>query len=446
MYLDPTKLWEATLGQLQVKLARPIFDTFLCDTKAISLIGDLLTIEVPNSFTADYLEKRIDTLIQSVLRQISGQQLKIRFEQCLDSHITPSGKLPATPAVLGIDRNPSQSLYSRNTFETFVLGLGNKLAYTVALAAANDSVPRYNPVFLYSEPGLGKTHILRSMAKEAELSGRNVRYLSSERFTNEFISSIKLGKVGLFREAYQAHDLLLIDDFQLFSGKEQTQEVFFHIFNDLHQNNSQIVVAADRPTKAMTFLTNRLRSRLDWGISIRIIPPDSETRLKILQTKAEAAKVSIPDAVLFIIAQNSYQNVRELEGTLNRVIAYSEATGLDYSTDLLPVALSDLTDREDRDPTPTSLVLKMIARDYGIPVSNLESPRRDRLTSEARHVAMYLLRTQSGKSTGDIGRLLGGRDHSTVNSGCTRVEKQLVTDPSFNRRFLTLRTRIEALP
>ncbi len=446
MHLDPEKLWEATLGQLQVKLARPTFDTFLRETKAIGFAGNLLSVWVPNSFTADYLEKRLSSPIKSVLNQISGQQLNIRFEQGSIDNPYHQKHSPDAPKFSRAQKNLKKSLYGRHTFKTFVVGASNKLAYTVAFSAADASSTKYNPVYLYSDPGLGKTHLLISILREAELSGQNAKYITSERFTHEFVSSIKAGKVNLFRESYQALDLLLIDDFQLFSGKDQTQEGFFHVFNDLHQNNSQIVVAADRPTKAMAFLSRRLRSRLDWGISIKIVPPDNETRLRILQSKCLTAGVSIPEDVLRMIAQNPFSSVRELEGTLNRVVAYSEATGMEYSQNLIFSALTDLTSTDSQDPPSSSLVLRMIAQDYGIPVSNLESPRRDRLSSEARHVAMYLLRTQSRQTTGEIGRLLGGRDHSTVNSGCTRVEKQLLADPLFHRRLLSLRSQIEALP
>ena len=446
MDLDPSKLWEATLGQLQVKLARPIFDTFLRETKAINLVGNLLSVWVPNSFTADYLEKRMAAPIKSALYQISGQQLNIRFEQGHDDNAYNPNISPVAPQFSRAQQNSRKAVYGNHGFETFVVGPSNKLAYTVTFAASNASTTRYNPVYLYSDPGLGKTHLLISMAREAQLSGQNVKYITSERFTHEFVSAIKSGKVNIFRESYQALDLLLIDDFQLLSGKDQTQEGFFHVFNDLHQNNSQIVVAADRPTKAMAFLSRRLRSRLDWGIAIRIAAPDNETRLRILKAKSLTAGVSVPDDVLQIIAQNPFSSVRELEGTLNRVIAYSEATGVEYSPGLLSSALSDSADIDRQDPPSSSVVLRMTANNYGIPVSNLVSPQRDRLTSEARHVAMYLLRTQSRQTTGEIGRLLGGRDHSTVNSGCTRVEKQLTADPSFQRRLLTLRTQIESLP
>jgi chromosomal replication initiator protein len=304
---------------------------------------------------------------------------------------------------------------------------------------ANDPGNSYNPLFVYSGVGLGKTHLLHAIGSAALRSCPRVTYVTAEQFTNEFISAIREGRSEDFRDKYRTADVLLLDDIQFIAGKEQTQEGLFHTFNALHNANSQIVISCDRPPKSLTLLEDRLRSRFEWGLIVDMQPPDLETRIAILQTKAADQKTEVPPEVLDIIARRIQKNIRELEGALNRVLAYARLIKEPLTTELATQALAEITtDAHRRTLTPT-VILNAVANYYGLSTETLQGKKRDRPLSVARQMAMYLLRDELQCSWTQIGNELGGRDHSTIMHGYQKIGVDINTDAAFRHDLLEIR-------
>ena len=437
-------IWKAALEELQVKVSPANYQTWLKNTVGLSLNDGCFTVGVPSSFVTEALEKRLNPLIEKTLTGIAGKPLKVQFQVHLgngDEELAP--RVPSTPASTNYkQRTGAPKLNRRYTFTTFIVGSCNRLAHAAAMGVAENPGNSYNPLFIYSGSGLGKTHLLHAIGWVALRSCPRVMYVTAEQFTNEFITAIRERRNDDFRNKYRSADVLLIDDIQFIAGKEQTQEGLFHTFNDLHTANSQIVISCDRPPKSLTLLEDRLRSRFEWGLIVDMQPPDLETRVAILQTKAEEQKTAAPTEVLDFIARRIQKNVRELEGALNRVMAYARLTKSPLTAELASQALAEITsDAHKRALTPEA-IKNVVASFFAIPADTLTGKRRDKPTSLARQMAMYLLREELQCSWTQIGRELGNRDHSTILYGYQKIADEVNADHGLRRDLLEIKEKL----
>ncbi|MCZ7570286.1 MAG: chromosomal replication initiator protein DnaA [Ardenticatenaceae bacterium] len=348
--------------------------------------------------------------------------------------------MPARNEHLAADDAVSHPLQARYTFDTFIVGPSNRLAHAAALAVAERPAIAYNPLFIYGGVGLGKTHLLHAIAHEA--FGKSLRpvYVSSERFTNDFIADIRSQNTEAFRARYRNVDVLLIDDIQFLAGKESTQEEFFHTFNSLHAANKQIVISSDRPPKAIMLLEDRLRSRFEGGLVCDIAPPDLETRIAILHAKAETQPLPVSPAVIELIAHRVQSNIRELEGALIRVVAHAQFGGQPLTLELAERVLREILDRPEGVELDT--VLREVAHFYNVGVEDLRGPSRRKAIAYARQVAMYLSREETDASLAQVGEALGGRDHSTVLYGFEKMKESVEGDDQLRRELLAIRERL----
>jgi len=332
------------------------------------------------------------------------------------------------------------ALCSRYAFENFVVGASNRLAHAASMAVAERPAQAYNPLFLYGGVGLGKTHLLHAIGNMCTRRGQQVLYVSSEEFTNDLIQSIRTHTTQAFRDKYRRIDVLLIDDIQFIAGKESTQEEFFHTFNTLHGQDKQIVISSDRPPKALVTLEERLRSRFEWGLTADIQPPDFETRVAILRSKAERAGRRVPAEMLEVIARRVQSNIRELEGGLTRILAFADLSGQSLTQQLVDTALADVMPR--RSTVQTGDVVAQVATAFGLTVDRLTGRDRSREVALPRQIAMYLLREEANVSLPQIGDALGGRDHTTVMYACQKVADMLERDDRLRRQVIEIREQI----
>ena len=438
------QIWSAVLGQLQLEIPRPNYETWLKPTLALRLSDDILTISTPSPFAAEMLEKRLSGTILRTVSRVAGRKLEVQFKvqgsnhevhsETLVSDRSEASKSEPNETAGKIDYAKSYALKPSFNFETFVTGPSNRLAQAAAAKVSESPGSVYNPLYIYSEVGLGKTHLLNAIGHTLVLRGLKVMYVSSERFTNEYISAIREGTANKFRERYRNPDVLLVDDIQFIASKPQTQEGFFHTFNELHMTGKQIVITGDEPA-SKSLLQERIQSRLAGGLEVDIQPPDYESRYAILQSKAR----NLEPAVLDQIAQRAHQNVRELEGALNRIIAYSQLIGSPVTTELADQALKSLLAETPKDVASVDEILKGISEFSGVTVDLITGKRRDKATAEARRMAMYMLREDAHLTSTRVGEALGGKDHSTVLYAQKRFEKLLETDSSVRQNLSTVR-------
>lgn len=438
-------IWQATLDEIEKKMSKPSFETWLKTTQPISLTEDTMVISVPNDFTKDWLQGRYADLIRDTLRDVLNKSYKIQF-------VTPrinegeefdtsceEAPLSRTPAVRS-NEIPTSWLNPRYTFDTFVIGNSNRFAHAASLAVSEAPARAYNPLFIYGGVGLGKTHLMHAIGHHVLANiptTYRVLYISSEKFTNEFINSIRDNKTVEFRNKYRNIDVLLIDDIQFLAGKEQTQEEFFHTFNALHENNKQIIISSDRPPKEIPTLEDRLRSRFEWGLITDINSPDLETRIAILRKKASSENIEINNDVMLYIANNIQTNIRELEGAFIRVIAYSSLTNRKIDLSLAEEALLAILSRKDKPKFITiDRIQKETAAHFALKIDELKAKKRTRNVAMPRQVAMYLSRELTDASLPKIGEEFGGRDHTTV----MHAHKKIVADMQANPQ---LRSTIE---
>ena len=438
------EIWKAALDELQGKVSPANYQTWLKNTVGLTFSDSCFTVGVPSSFVTESLEKRLNPLIEKTLVGITGKPISVQFQVHLgngDEELAPP--VPSSPSSTNYKQRPSApKLNRRYTFSSFIVGSSNRLAHAAALGVAENPGNSYNPLFIYSGPGLGKTHLLHAIGWEAIRIRPRVMYVTAEQFTNEFISAIRERRSEDFRNKYRSVDVLLIDDIQFIAGKEQTQEGLFHTFNDLHMGNSQIVISCDRPPKSLTLLEDRLRSRFEWGLIVDMQPPDLETRIAILQMKAEEQKTVVSPEVLNSIARRIQKNIRELEGALNRVLAYARLTQSPLTVELATQALADISsDSHKRTLTPP-VIINAVATFFNIPPDTLQGKRRDKNSSQARQIAMYLLREELQCSWTQIGRELGGRDHSTILHGYHKISDEANSDHGLRRDLLEIRENL----
>ena len=437
----PQEIWEAALGELQIGVSKPNYQTWLAKTIGLNYQDNQFVVGVPNPFVAEYLDKNQRSLIEKTLLGLTQHDVNVifqvdgRYQEPRNSY-GDQGEIPAT-----VIQSPNFNL--KYTFDSFIVGSCNSLAYTAALEVAQNPGSSHNPLFIYGGVGLGKTHLLQAIGHAALTSHIRVLYVSAEQFTNEFINAIQDRKTERFRQKYRNVDMLLIDDIHFIAGKGQTEESFYHTFGELHNTNRQIVITNDCLPKSIPLLQERLRSCFEWGLVTGIQPPDFKTRLSILQDKAKDKGVHIALDVLKLIAQRAQQNIRELEGYLNRVIAYARLVRALVTPELAAKALEDITSKEAKRPSITPiLVVETVAKSFQLNPSDLKSGKRDRETSLARQVAMYLSRQETNCSLAQIGMELGNRDHSTVIYAYKKIESYLDTNPELKRKILDIQQKL----
>lgn len=436
-------LWNAVLSSIEKKISKPSFDTWMKSTKAHSLQGNLLIVTAPNEFARDWLEERYSQLIAGILYEVTGEELSVKFiipqNQKEDEY-----KIPAPPKKVKNEEEhhdfPQNVLIPKYTFDTFVIGSGNRFAHAASLAVAEAPAKAYNPLFIYGGVGLGKTHLMHAIGHyvlEHNPSAKVV-YLSSEKFTNEFINSIRDNKAEDFRNKYRSVDVLLIDDIQFLAGKESTQEEFFHTFNTLHEESKQIVISSDRPPREIPTLEDRLRSRFEWGLITDITPPDLETRIAILRKKAKADGLDIPNEVMLYIANQIDSNIRELEGALIRVVAYSSLINKDINADLAAEALKDIIPSSKPKVITILEIQKVVGEHFSIKLEDFKAKKRTKSVAFPRQIAMYLSRELTDYSLPKIGEEFGGRDHTTVIHAHEKISKLLQTDSQLQKQIKEL--------
>lgn len=437
--MNGPQAWAAALGQLQTEMSKASYDTWVRSTQLLSHDGASFTIGVPNAFARDWLDTRLTATVAELLTKLIGEPQTVQFVVWHRDYqtTTPAATEPDEPASSMITSGMSSTLNSRYTFDNFVIGPANRLAHAAAQAVAEHPAQAYNPLFIYSSVGLGKTHLLHAIGNCARARGSQVLYVSAEEFTNDLINAIRTHSTAAFRDRYRRIDILLIDDIQFIAGKESTQEELFHTFNSLHAQDKQIVLSSDRPPKAMVTLEERLRSRFEWGLIADIQPADLETRMAILRAKAEKSGRQVASNILESIARQFPNSIRELEGALTRVLAYSDLRGQPLSQDLLEVALTDLLPQ--RSTLEPRQVIQAVASAFGITCDRLTSRDRSREIALPRQVAMYLLREEANASLPQIGAALGGRDHTTVMYACDKIADLLERDDQFRRRVVQIR-------
>ena len=441
------EIWEAALGELQIQVSKPNYRTWLEKTAGLNYQDNQFVVSVPNTFVAEYLDKNQRSLIEKTLINLtSSPDIKVAFQ--VDGRYKNSSgaygvgwkNLPATQAC-------SPMLKPNYVFDSFIVGSCNRFACAAALGVAQNPGYTYNPLFIYGGVGLGKTHLLHAIGHAALASNIQVLCVSAEQFTNEFINAVRDRKTDEFRNKYRSIGMLLVDDIHFIIGKEQTEESFFHTFNELHNANRQIVIASDRPPKSMSLLEERLRSRFEWGLIVGIKLPDFETRLAILQAKARQREVNVTLDVLEFIARQNQQNIRELEGSLNRVVAYAKLFRASPTIELATQALEDVTSKQNKSTSITpSLVIEAVADSFQLAPLDLKGNRRDKETNLARRVAMYLLRQETNFSLAQIGQELGGRDPSAITNAYKRIASDIDANHYLSRKILDIQKIINPKP
>lgn len=441
-------LWNQVLSQVEQKISKPSFETWLKSTKLLKYNGQTITIAAPNSFARDWLETHYIHLVATILAELTGEELIIKFVVQKDDDDDSEDITLPPPIVLSNEEEDyditSGMLNPKYTFDTFVIGSGNRFAHAASLAVAEAPAKAYNPFFIYGGVGLGKTHLMHAIGHYVleHNPKAKVVYLSSEKFTNEFINSIRDNKAIEFRNKYRNVDVLLIDDIQFLAGKESTQEEFFHTFNTLHEESKQIVISSDRPPKEIPTLEDRLRSRFEWGLITDIAPPDLETRIAILRKKATAEKLDIPNEVMLYIANQIDSNIRELEGALIRVVAYSSLVNKEMSIELASEALKDIMPNSKPRVVTILDIQHAVGEHYQVHLEDFAAKKRTKTIAYPRQIAMYLSRELTEYSLPKIGEEFGGRDHTTVIHAHEKISALLKTDSQLKQDIKKIRSTL----
>ncbi|MFD1884996.1 chromosomal replication initiator protein DnaA [Paenibacillus wenxiniae] len=427
-----SELWQQILSIIQTKLSKPSFDTWFKATKALTFTEHSIVISAPTTFAVEWLESRYTKLVSSTVYEVLGRQVDVKFviEEAVPEEALILQQTPAQPAAVQMDEPVANMLNPKYTFDTFVIGAGNRFAHAASLAVAEAPAKAYNPLFLYGGVGLGKTHLMHAIGHYILQHNPNskVVYISSEKFTNEFINSIRDNRGESFRNKYRNIDILLIDDIQFLAGKESTQEEFFHTFNALHEESKQIIISSDRPPKEIPTLEERLRSRFEWGLITDIQPPDLETRIAILRKKARAENLDIPNEAMMYIANQIDTNIRELEGALIRVVAYSSLTNQDVTSHLAAEALKDIIPSSRPKMITIQDIQQRVGEYYNLKLEDFKARKRTKAVAFPRQIAMYLSRELTDYSLPKIGEAFGGRDHTTVIHAHEKISQSLKAD------------------
>ncbi|MCR2045442.1 chromosomal replication initiator protein DnaA [Anaerosalibacter massiliensis] len=427
-------IWNNALNLIKVELTEVSFNTWLKTVKPISSTKDSIILAAPNEFTKGILEGRYLNLIKNAIKQVTNKDYTIEF-------LIPGEEIPKNMGQSSkkelIDNNFKNQLNPKYTFDTFVIGNSNRFAHAASLAVAEAPAQAYNPLFIYGGVGLGKTHLMHAIGHYILNQNPKVKvvYVSSEKFTNELINSIRDDKNDEFRNKYRNIDVLLIDDIQFIAGKERTQEEFFHTFNALHDANKQIIISSDRPPKEIPTLEDRLRSRFEWGLIADIQTPDLETRIAILKKKANLENINVPNDVMLYIATKIQSNIRELEGALIRIVAYSSLTNKEVTVELAEEALKDIISDDKPREITVNLIKEIVSKNFNIKLDDFNSRKRTRSIAYPRQIAMYLSRELTDLSLPKIGDEFGGRDHTTVIHACDKVSGDMESDRNFKMKI-----------
>jgi chromosomal replication initiator protein len=438
-----SELWSATLAALERKYSKPIFEMWLKPIRPVAMNGSELVLCVQSPFARDWVENRLKGDISEVLTELLGQPLALRFVVAADTGEAPLELAENRPAAargpLGDDLRQA-NLNLRYTFEEFVVGNSNRFAHAASLAVAEAPARAYNPLFLYGGVGLGKTHLMHAIGHRvlSQNPNANIVYVSSEKFTNEFIIAIKNNQTVEFRNRYRHVDVLLIDDIQFLEGKEQTQEEFFHTFNSLHEAQRQLVISSDRPPKEIQTLESRLRSRFEWGLLTDIQPPDLETREAILRKKAESEKIPVPDEVTSFIAKVIPSNIRELEGALIRVVAFASLTKSPITPELAAEVLKNIVNAVPARRITVLMIKEKVAKAHGLTVKEMDHQRRDQRIAAPRQIAMYLACELTDNSLPQIAREFQKKDHTTIMYARDKVKNQMSVDEAYRNKVRSL--------
>jgi chromosomal replication initiator protein len=441
------EIWEAALGELQVQVSKPNYDTWLKDTRGMAVRDGIFTVGVPNAFVGEWLNSRLRPTICKTLSGIIGRAVEVEFAPYASDKAVPAAAAAPVHADGGVSvrERPapvtSPRLNSRYTFESFVPGESNRLSYSSALEIAESPALHYNPLYIHGSTGMGKTHLLQAIAHTTSKK-LNTIYMTAEHFTNEFVASVKSRHIEDFRARFHDVEVFILDDIQFLSGREQTQECLLHIFIDLYNNNCRIVIAGDRPPQGIPSLDERLQSRFSWGLVTRVSPPDRETRIAILQSFAARRGTAVPRQVLEYVADRLPGNVRELEGALNIVFARARLSGGDPDMKMASQVLPEMAAASVPQTAPTpKAIIEASAGHFGVSPQSLIGIKRDRKTSLARQVAMFLM-LESGYRVADIGRGLGNRDHSTVIHSCRKVDELMKSDDAVKQAVASIKSSL----
>lgn len=422
------KIWDKTTERLKDNLDAAIIDTWITPLKPKSHDGHTIVIEAPDVFFKDWVTQHYKDILQKAVAQVLSQDTLLTFTASATTAEAKKDKPSFSPLKISSNTTNAQGLNPRYTFENFVIGASNRHAHAYSLAVADAPAKSYNPLFIYGGVGLGKTHLIQAIChhiiKNKKEAGLKICYTSSERFTNELIDAIQHHSTAGFRQKYRNMDILVIDDINFIAGKESTQEEFFHTFNTLYDSHKQIIISSDRPPKEISNLQERLVSRFSWGLTTDIQPPDLETRVAILKKKIEREPVSIPDDVIFFIAQMIKTNIRELEGALVRIIAYALLEEKSITIDLAKEVFKDLL-KEPQKLITVDFIQRCVAEDFGITLYDLKTKRRSKTIVLPRQIAMYLSRELTDLSLPEIGNFFGGKDHTTVLHSYNKIKDAL---------------------
>ncbi len=434
MDADLKNLWDKTLDIIKSELSEVSFNTWIKSCEPLSISSNTLKISVPNSFTQDILDKRYKDLVANSIKAVCSKLYTIEFiimSEIYEKEEIKNSSNQKSKAIV-VNDEMSSTLNPKYTFNSFVIGNSNRFAHAASLAVAESPAKAYNPLFIYGGVGLGKTHLMHAIGHYILDGNPNAKvvYVSSEKFTNELINAIKDDKNEEFRNKYRNVDILLIDDIQFIAGKERTQEEFFHTFNALHDANKQIILSSDRPPKEIPTLEDRLRSRFEWGLIADIQVLDFETRMAILKKKADVENLNVANEVMGYIATKIKSNIRELEGALIRIIAYSSLTNREVTVDLATEALKDIISKKQGKHVTIDLIQDVVSSYFNLRVEDLKSQRRTRNVAYPRQIAMYLSRKLTDMSLPKIGEEFGGRDHTTVIHAYEKISENLKTDDS----------------
>ncbi|HDA7783304.1 TPA: chromosomal replication initiator protein DnaA [Staphylococcus aureus] len=450
--MSEKEIWEKVLEIAQEKLSAVSYSTFLKDTELYTIKDGEAIVLSSIPFNANWLNQQYAEIIQAILFDVVGYEVKPHFittEELANysNNETATPKETTKPSTETTEDNhvlAREQFNAHNTFDTFVIGPGNRFPHAASLAVAEAPAKAYNPLFIYGGVGLGKTHLMHAIGHHVLDNNPDAKviYTSSEKFTNEFIKSIRDNEGEAFRERYRNIDVLLIDDIQFIQNKVQTQEEFFYTFNELHQNNKQIVISSDRPPKEIAQLEDRLRSRFEWGLIVDITPPDYETRMAILQKKIEEEKLDIPPEALNYIANQIQSNIRELEGALTRLLAYSQLLGKPITTELTAEALKDIIQAPKSKKITIQDIQKIVGQYYNVRIEDFSAKKRTKSIAYPRQIAMYLSRELTDFSLPKIGEEFGGRDHTTVIHAHEKISKDLKEDPIFKQEVENLEKKI----
>jgi chromosomal replication initiator protein len=453
--------WQAVLAELELSISKANFNTWFKNTGITSFQDSQVVVCVPNTFNQAWIEKKYHHQIIKSLERVTGKPIK-KMEYKIENikNIVEQPILeekpavlqeipqPVTPSSFDVGRQPCNNggfpINPKNTFSSFVVGSGSELAFAAAQAVANRPGEAYNPLFIYGGVGLGKTHLIQAVGNEI-LKNRpniNILYVSAEKFSNDFISSVKDGNARDFQNRYRLIDVLLIDDIQFIAGKDRTQESFFHTFNELHQQNKQVILTSDRPPKAIPALEDRLKSRFEWGMIVDISPPDFETRVAILQKKCNEKSFVLDEKILHLVSTSVQSNIRELEGALNKIIAYHQLKDIEPTLETVKPLVSGTNSAAVRRSVTAKQIIDAVADFYNINTDDILSKNREKRLSFPRQIIMFLLREELKMSYPSIGDELGGRDHTTAMHACEKIIKEIENDIKLKQEVELIKQKV----